>query len=534
LESRQEKIAMAKSNGRNHWLLKAICLLSIGLPISVAPAISAQENEIDNSRKERPQSFHRAVLIEFEGEINQRMLKYFRGRFNKAKRMRADLIIVEIYSPGGYLVESLEIANMLRDCDWAHTVAYIPQAAYSGAALVSFGCDETIIAKDASIGDIGVVEFDPTLIAFKYADAKARSVFVRQARDLASSKGRPPALVESMIDKDVACYYKVDANGKFEFKNETIVEGTVPPKKQDGWTLIEESKANRFLTVNGARAVELGLASNNAGDRDKLKRELNVDGPLNVQKYNAADSAAYWLAHPLITAVLIIVGLIALYLEVSAPGISAGGLIAGLCAILFFWSRFMGGTSGWLEVILFLAGVAFLLMEIFVIPGWGISGISGLALIFFSALLASQHFVWPQSPAQWNQTMTTSLVFVASFITVIIIAGVLTRKLGSIPALNKLVLSPHDDDAQPQNVTGKTKPKVTPHPIVSVGDWGKAETVLRPAGRARFERHSIDVVSEGSFIEPGRQIRVLSIEGNRIVVTAVEEDRDGETVYKNG
>ena len=73
------------------------------------------------------------------------------------------------------------------------------------------------------------------------------------------------------------------------------------------------------------------------------------------------------------------IGAVALYFELSAPGIGLGGLIAGLCFTLFFWSRFLGGTAGWLEVILVLAGAAFLAVEIFVLPGFGIAGITGLA-----------------------------------------------------------------------------------------------------------------------------------------------------------
>jgi membrane-bound serine protease (ClpP class) len=70
--------------------------------------------------------------------------------------------------------------------------------------------------------------------------------------------------------------------------------------------------------------------------------------------------------------------------------------------------------------------------------------------------------------------------------------------------------------------TGKPLPQR--HPVVSVGDWGIADSLLRPAGRARFGRNIVDVVSEGSLIEPGRQIRVIEIEGNRVVVMEIESN----------
>ena len=509
-------------------LFLLLSLLAINLD-----SVCAQE-KLPSKKQSRPASFENPYLIEFKGEINTKLYRYFLNRFKKAKKKKADLLIIEISSPGGYLLESVEIAEMLKDCDWAYTVAFIPENAYSGAALIGYGCDEAVIAKDGRIGDIGVVALDPTLMAFRYADAKARSAFVRQARDIAEAKRRSPDLIEAMIDKNIAIYSRKNAKGDWEFKKKNIIDGKPLPPVDGKWKLIDESGINRFLLVNGLRAKELGIAEENASEREEVFESFNVADRVKVESYKTADSIAYWLSNPIITGLLVIVGLIALYVELSAPGIGAGGLIAGLCAILFFWSRFMGGTSGWLEVILFGAGLTFLLMEIFVIPGWGISGFTGIILLGASALLASQGFVLPESTQQWNQTLTTVLVLGCSCLIVIIAAGIIAKKMGSIPGLNRMVLGPVDDDDS-DDATGEiAKPGPASHPPVSVGDWGQAESVLRPSGRARFGRHSVDVVSDGTFIEPGDQVRVLEIEGNRIVVELVDPaESPDETVYKD-
>ena len=172
---------------------------------------------------------------------------------------------------------------------------------------------------------------------------------------------------------------------------------------------------------------------------------------------------------------LILIGLIAFYFEMSAPGLGVGGLISGLCALLFFWSKFLGGTSGWLEVILFLAGLIFLFTEVFIIPGFGVPGITGLALLFASAILASQTFVIPQTANQWNQTLTTSLVMIGTGIGFIACAALISKKMGSLPIFNKMVLAPPpiDQPVDPKVEKGKDgKPLVSEHPMVSVGDWG--------------------------------------------------------------
>ena len=494
----------------------------------------------------RPTEFNNPVLIEFKDEIDPMRAKYFFSRLARARKMDADLIVVEIESPGGRLIESFQIAEALRDVDWAYTVAFIPRKANSGAAIISLGCDEIIMGKNAQIGDVGVLLFDIESEAYRYVDAKWLSPVVGQARDLAESKGHPPEIAESMIDKNAFLYRSIDRPGKRpELRIVRIADNSdatpVEAAKRDGlkadeWKFVEESGHGRFLTINAETSRELGLASSDVEDRAELAEKMNLRSQWNVQKFNSKDSIVYWLNTPLITGLLIIVGLIALYIELSGPGIGAGGLIAGLCTVLFFWSRFMGGTSGWLEVILFLAGLAFILMEIFVIPGWGVSGFMGLLLLFASLIMASQDFVIPHTDRQWTQLTTTGLVVVCAGILFVAIAGLISSRIGTIPGLSRLVLNPETqqerDSAESGSVKNDGSKKNLPptHPDISVGDWGVAESMLRPAGRAIFAGRSFDVVSDGEFIEPDDQIRVVTIEGNRIVVVQVDSD---ETTYRS-
>ena len=480
--------------------------------------------DVPSQKEPRPREFHNPVIIEFKGEINWQLSKYFRSRLLQAKKAGADLLVIEIDSPGGLKNESLDIAEQLRDVDWAYTVAFVPRQAISGGALITLGCDELIVGPNARIGDIGVIEFDPELFAFRLVPAKIQSVLVRQARDLARSKGRSAELAESMIDKDVMTYWRETPAG-VDYKNVRVDAVEMPG---DPWVLVEESGPERFLTLSGQRAVELGWAAGLATDRTQLAAALGLQpGDFHIYKYTITDSIVYYLNHPLGTAVLIVIGLVALFFELSAPGLGAGGLLAGLCAALFFWSRVLGGTSGWLEVVLFAAGATFLLMELFVIPGWGLPGVIGLVLMLGSVFLASQDFVMPSTGRQWNQFLTTALVLSCSGIGFGIAAVYITKKLGSIPILNQLLLTPTDHQRQDESGRQKDpetgKPVSRQHPDISVGDWGHAESLLRPAGRARFAGRWFDVVSDGAFIEPGRQVKVIDIQGNRIMVATVED-----------
>jgi membrane-bound serine protease (ClpP class) len=484
----------------------------------------------------RPAEFSRPVVIHFDGMIDGRNGNYFRNRLNRAHRMGADLVIVEIDSPGGYAMESLAIAETLRDVDWAYTVAWIPREAISGAALMALGCDAIAMDQHSRFGDAGPIHFDPELAAFRYVPAKAKSVLVRQARDLADAKHRPAALAEAMVDENAVVFVKKAAEAadvRPEYRVVQLPDPQADPLAEarreglslDEWKMVPESGEGRILTLNGVRAVELGMAQFLAEDREALLVKLNAARPAAIWQYGFADSVADWLTHPVITVLLIVIGLIALYLELSAPGIGAGGLIAGLCAVLFFWGRFFGGTADWLEIVLFLAGVTFLLMEVFVLPGFGVAGVAGLGLLVISAVMASQDFVFPETPLQWQQLLRTLLVILGALLVFAVSAAILSRKLGSLPVIGRIALAPPTDRAANEVRDGKEtgKPLPSPHPQVSVGDWGTAESLLRPAGRARFHHRSIDVVSDGSFIDPGQQVRIIEISGNRIVVAEIEE-----------
>ncbi|MEM7457569.1 MAG: NfeD family protein [Planctomycetota bacterium] len=497
------------------WLFFAIATIA-------NPALG---QDLDSTKKDRLDSYQNPAVIEFHGPIDPILHRYFQSRVAQAKKAGADLLILEIDSPGGLLDASLDMADRMREIEWAHTVAFVPDEAISGAAIVSLGCDEIIVDDDANFGDIGAIWADPNVQAFRYAPEKIVSYLVSEANIIAQAKGRSPVVVEAMIDKDVSVYYRENLDGELEFKRVQIGNDEPPGEP---WKLIEESREGKFLTLTGARAAQLDVADAIAGDLDELSAVLNFDST-KVRRFHptATDTVVYYLNTNIVTGLLIVIGLIALYVEFSAPGIGAGGLISGLCAVLFFWSRFLGGTSGWLEVLLFLAGIIFLAMELFVIPGWGISGLMGLLLMFVSVMMASQDFVLPQTGRQWNQVVSTVLMFLCSGLIFMICAVFITRKFGRLPVFGRMILSPEvvaEKDSRPEQLDENGKPVPFDHPLVSVGDWGRAESMLRPAGRAKFGGRSLDVISDGGMIEPGCQVRVIKIQGNVITVMEIEED----------
>ena len=174
---------------------------------------------------------------------------------------------------------------------------------------------------------------------------------------------------------------------------------------------------------------------------------------------------------------------------------------------------------------LFIAGIGFIAAEIFVIPGFGVAGISGLLLMFASVVLASQNFVIPTTAMDWNQLFTSIIVTTIVGVCFLIAAFFITRQMGSLPIFKGIILDSDLGREDNEPALGDGKDQVQPtYAGVSVGDFGVADSLLRPAGRVKINGRVVDVVSDGSFVDQGTRIRVTKIHGNVITVTKVEAD----------
>ena len=474
---------------------------------------------------EKTRSYSRPVLIRFEGAITPMLQQYFYRKLDIARKDGADLVIVEIYSPGGTVTESVDIANRLRELEWAHTVAYVPREALSGAAIVALGCDEIVMAKTAKLGDAGPIFLGEDAM-FRHAPEKIRSHLVADVRMLAEAAGRPPALAAAMVDMDMVVYrVKNSDTGEETFMSEAELESLENSEVWEKGKPVHESREGYFLEVTGDRAVELGLAEANAASREELKERYGIQGELTVLEPSGVDVAVYILNYPFITGLLFVIGLVALYVEFSMPGVGMGILTAGLCFALFFWSRFLGGTADWLELVLFVSGLAFLAVEVFVLPGFGVAGLSGLLLLFFSLLLAGQNFVIPTTGRQLDTLTDTLVVMTLSGATFLVLAVFLSRTFGSLPFLSRLTLTPPEpDERRIQPADGEDAPTgAVHHSGVARGDVGIADSALRPAGKASFGRRFVDVITDGEFISKGSKVRVVETSGSRVLVSEVVE-----------
>ena len=494
---------------------------TVALPAAVdQPAKDKQVAAKEQPAKDRvlEQTFHKAMLIDVRGPIFGSLKQYMVSRLNAAQRGQVDLIILRVTSPGGELQASRELARQLSEIGWATTIAFVPEEAYSGAAILALGCDRIYMRPRALIGDAGPIHFHGGF--FEHAEEKVISDLAAVMHQLAAAKQRPGAVAEAMVDRKLVVYEarrKDTGERTYLTANEIVL-----PRNQELYDIgvpIPESGQNRFLTVAGTRAVELKIAERTFESEGDLLAALHFEQLLQTRR-TWVDQIVYILNLPLVSGLLLLIGLIGLYVEFSIPGISVAALVSLSCFALFFWSHARGGTSGWLEVMLFGLGIACLGIEIFVLPGFGLFGISGALMIVLSLVMASQDFVLPQSNVQWATLRNNLLIVFGAMASLVLALIIQLMFFDSVPGLGRFRLDTPEPDSSPDGYdVGNLAVGSSPYlALPQVGEHGVADSVLRPAGKVRFNDQLVDVVTEGDFLDPGTQVEVVKREGHHVIV----------------
>jgi membrane-bound ClpP family serine protease len=195
-----------------------------------------------------------------------------------------------------------------------------------------------------------------------------------------------------------------------------------------------------------------------------------------------------------------------------------GAFIAVVAFMLFFWSHFLEGTAGWLEVLLFLCGLFCLLLEMLVLPGFGIFGLGGGVMILASLVLASQTFVLPRTESQMAELRHSLTVVAAAMVVVVGSSIALRRFLPKAPVFNKMVLEPTSEE---DLIDLDYRESLVDYSHL-IGQVGTATTNLMPSGKADFDGQLVDVIAEGLPIDRGTSVVVTRTRGNRVLVRVAD------------
>lgn len=447
------------------------------------------------------------IQVPIHGAINSAVTEQIPSLLaQQVDRRGVNFVLLWIDSAGGNPEASVALASSLADFDPSRvrTVAYIPHQARGDAALIALACDQIVMHPNAVLGGPG---------AYALSDDESKVIAETLRRDIMPKKNRAWSLAASVIDPslEVRKYQRRQTNLVEYFSTAELAERADQGEWVEGEVV---SPPGRVLQVDGSTAHDLRLARHVVADFEEFKSLYGLEDDPNLVEPGWADILIDALASPGLAWLLLLVGAAAIYAELQSPGIGVGAFIATICFALFFWSRYLDGTAAWLEILLFIIGVAFLLVELFVLPGFGIFGLGGGFLILVSLVLASQTFILPRNAYQMQRFRDSLLTVGAAGMGAIVTISLLRRYLPHTPVLGQMYLRPLDE-VESEALAHREALVDLRHLL---GRQGVTTTTLLPSGKARCGDEIIDVTTEGDVIGPNARVVVVEVRGNRVVV----------------
>lgn len=434
---------------RRLWL-SAICVMVAVLGLTAGHAAGAK-------------SYEKVVWVPVEHQIEQGLEKFLERAFSEAETSGADLVILDINTPGGEIGAADAIGQLIRQSP-IHVVAYIDYQAFSAGTYIALNANEIVMTPGSSIGAAAPID-----LAGNAADVKTISGWSEKMAQAAALNNRNTDIARAMVE----------------------IDREFPGLKEKG----------TVLSLGADRAQELGYADQIVANKKELYAYLGVQAD-RVQEINPTmgERVARFVTSPVVMSMLLIIGLLGIVVELFAPGFGIAGTVS-LCAFgLYFFGHYVAGFASWLHIGLFLLGILLMIMEVF-LPG-GIVGAIGFISIVTGLIMAA-----------YDTQQGLASLGIAALITAIV-TFLLIKKYGLKKLFNKFILG----DVQ-RNEAGYVAPKDQRDLLEKTG---VALTPLRPAGVVRIDGKRIDAVSVGAFIAAGTSVMVVQVEGTRVVVQEIE------------
>lgn len=418
-------------------------------------------------------SQQKVIIAHIEEEIDLGLAPYVRRVVSEAEKENVDAIVFRINTFGGRVDAATQIKDAIISTNIL-TIAFINNRAISAGSLIALSCDKIVMVPGSSIGATTVVDQTGQKQAEKY-----QSYMRSEMRSTAERNGRRTDIAEGMVDERI------------------VVEGLVDSTK--------------LITLTAEESIKFGIADTLVNNLSELLVAFDLKNASEIKlDQNWAEGVVRFLNNPIISSILIMIGFFGLLAEIKSPGWGVPGT-AGLIALtLFFGSSYILELASIIEILMFMLGVGLILLEIFVIPGFGLAGISGIILVFvslFLSLIGSDPFI------DFDMISTAIIQLSASLVAALVFIFILARYLPKTTVFRKFVLS----DAE------KSDEGFSSHSITQdlVGQEGVALTTLRPSGTAEFNGKRVDVVTESEYVEKGKKIKVIAVEGIRVVVREI-------------
>lgn len=405
---------------------------------------------------------------------------YLKTHYERAEEEHASLVILEIDTPGGLVSAMFDIKEVILDSP-IDTAVFVNKRALSAGAFIALSAKYIFMAEGATIG--AATPVIPSVstnsgVGFEKASEKQVSAMRAEIRSLAEKYDRPPRVAEAMVDESISL-----------------------TKAKDG---IDCPKGT-LLTLTIAEALQTGLITAKANSTEEILSALEMEhAQLISPRVHFSDVILRFLTNPFILALFIIAGIIGAYIEIKTPGFGIGGSIAILAFTSYFIVQLLVGGASWIAPAIFIIGIVLILVEAFVIPGFGVAGIMGILSLGLGVMLGF-------GVGRLEEGVV--VLFVAAIASTILII-ILARFLPESNLFQRIELRAQLDNYHVSENYDTLK-----------GKEGVVLKTLRPAGIVEIDDEEYDAISRGTYIDKGVRVHVVKVEGNRIVVSETEAPR---------
>jgi membrane-bound serine protease (ClpP class) len=419
----------------------------------------------------------KVLLMEIKDVIDPRMHRYVDLALKEATDVKADIVLIEMDTYGGVLTDAKEIVDKLMHYK-SPVWVFINSDAASAGALISIACDSIYMSPGASIGAATVVDGQGEKAPDKY-QSYMRSIM----RSTAEENGRDPKIAEGMVDEDI------------------VIEGV--------------KQAGQIITFSTSEALKHGFCEAKVESIEEiLERNQVKNYTIHRFELGATEKIISIILNPFISSILILVIVAGIYFEMQTPGLGFAGLAALVALILYLVPYYLNGLAANWEILVFLVGLGLIGVEIFVLPGFGVAGISGIVLTvgsLFLIMLNNDAFDFEFVPmTDMLYALAAALGGTLGGMVLLLVGG---SKLPESRFFKRVALT----DTQNRSagyVSFQYKDSL-------IGRKGTAETVLRPSGKVLIDDKMYDAYTRGDFIDKGQAVEVISDEGPSLKVKIV-------------
>jgi len=495
------------------------------------------------SYHEKANNFVGYIHIGIDRPIDQSTYIYVKFALKEFIKKEVCLIVLDLNTPGGEVLSALKIVDLLQKIDVQHhipVIAFIDDWAVSAGAMLAYSCRFIGIGPNSLMGAAEPVQMERNG-QMTSSTEKVNSALRAQFANLATFYNRNPLIAEAMVDKDSILVLRNHKIIQLHSKDEIYTSDPNPD------TIITEK--GKLLTLNAKQLIEYGVADFeipstalpeiNTREREEgmwpaKKIALFQQSYLSQIPYAIVIDYRDWritffsiLSHPIITALLLIGLIVGLYIEVNTPGFGIFGSIGIGCLTLIILTSFASQAINWIEIIILCMGLILLALELFVIPGFGITGILGIILTvigLFSLMLPEIGHLTNLNIESFYLIGSTFIerlawlcgAFICSIVIIIILAKFCSQRYFRF---SRLVLQ-GEQEKKAGYFSGMSR-EMMPHE----GDLGETMTPLRPSGKVHIGDNLFDAISQGKFLDSHTAIEVIRTEGSKVVVRPIQEEK---------